>query len=163
MLGDLETLIDPDGAGNCRVAPALAGPFSNGGTYIQIPRLAPNKSLAWEFTRFLATDPGALTAVFQQTGIVPAYRPAWNSPVYDLPVPYLGGQPAFRLMLNLAQQVKPSPTARSTRSEPDLLNAQVDLALAGQVAPEEALQNAATQLQDRALRESNLQLDIASA
>jgi multiple sugar transport system substrate-binding protein len=163
MLGDLETLIDPNGAGNWRVAPAAGGPFSNGGTYIQIPRLAANKSLAWEFTRFLATDPGALTAVFQRTGIVPAYRPAWNSPVYDQPVPYLGGQPAFRLMLNLAQQVKPLTYSPVDALGTDLLNAQVDLALAGQVAPEEALQNAATQLQDRALRESNLQLDIASS
>ena len=40
MLGNLETLIDPDGAGNWRVTTAPGGAFSNGGTYIQIPQLA---------------------------------------------------------------------------------------------------------------------------
>src|SRR5215471_13795394 len=107
MLGNLENLIDPDGGGNWRVTTPPGGAFSNGGTYIQIPRLAAHKQLAWEFTKFLTTNPDALNAVFQKTGIIPAYTPAWNSPIYDQPVAYLGGQPAFRLMLNLAQQVKP--------------------------------------------------------
>ena len=163
MLGNLETLIDPDGAGNWRVAPAPGGAFSNGGTYIQIPQLAAHKQLAWEFTRFLTTNPDALNAVFQKTGIVPAYQPAWDSPLYDQPVPYLGGQAAFRLMLDLAQQVKPLTYSPVDALGTDLLNAQVDLAIAGQVAPDEALQTAATQLQDRALRASNLQLGIASS
>jgi multiple sugar transport system substrate-binding protein len=87
MLGNLEHLIDPDGAGKRRVTTPPGGPFSNGGTYIQIPNLAANKQLAWEFTRFVTTNQDALNAVFQQTGIVPAFKPAWSSPIYDQPVP----------------------------------------------------------------------------
>lgn len=162
MLGNLETLIDPDGVGNWRVAPAPGGAFSNGGTYIQIPRLAAHKQLAWEFTRFVATDANALSAVFQKTGIVPAYKPAWNNPWYDQPVSYLGGQPAFRLMIMLAQQVKPLSYSPVDALGTDLLNAQVNLAIAGNTTPEEALRTAATQLQDRALRASDVQLEIVS-
>jgi multiple sugar transport system substrate-binding protein len=162
MLGNLQNLIDPDGAGNWRVTSAPGGAFNNGGTYIQIPRLAEHKQLAWEFTRFLTTNPDALNAVFQKTGIVPAYKPAWQSPVYDQPVAYLGGQPAFRLMINLAQQVKPLRYSAVDALGSDLLNAQVDLAIGGKATPEQALQTAATQLQDRAQRASELTLSIAT-
>jgi multiple sugar transport system substrate-binding protein len=161
MLGNLQNLIDPDGAGNWRVTTAPGGAFSNGGTYIQIPRLAENKALAWEFTKFLTTDTGALNAVFEKTGIVPAYKPAWDSPLYDQPVPYLGGQPAFRLMVDLAQQVKPLSYSPVDALGTDLLNAQVDLALGGKAPPDQALSTAATQLQDRAQRASDLTLAIA--
>ena len=161
MLGNLENLIDPDGAGNWRVTSAPGGAFSNGGTYIQIPQLAEHKQLAWEFTRFLATDTEALNAVFEKTGIVPAYKPAWQSPIYDQPVAYLGGQQAFRLMLNLAQQVKPLAYSAVDALGTDLLNAQVDLAIGGKAAPDQALQTAATQLQERAQRASDLNLSVA--
>jgi multiple sugar transport system substrate-binding protein len=161
MLGNLEHLIDPDGAGNWRMTTPPGGAFSNGGTYLQIPKLAEHKQLAWEFTRFLTTNPDALNAVFEKTGIVPAYKPAWTSPVYDQPVAYLGGQPAFRLMLNLAQQVKPLTYSSVDSLGTDLLNAQVDAALAGKAPPQQALQTAASQLQERAQRTSDLQLSVA--
>jgi multiple sugar transport system substrate-binding protein len=163
MLGNLQNLIDPDGAGNWRVTTAPGGAFSNGGTYIQIPRLAEHKQLAWEFTQFVTTDTDALNAVFQKTGIVPAYKPAWESPLYDQPVPYLGGQPAFRLMVELAQQVKPLTYSPVDALGTDLLNAQVDLAIGGRASPDQALQTAASQLQDRAQRASDLTLAIAPA
>jgi len=162
MLGNLRNLIDPDGAGNWRVTTAPGGAFSNGGTYIQIPSLAEHKQLAWEFTRFLTTNTDALNAVFLQTGIVPAYKPAWDSPMYDQPVAYLGGQAAFRLMVNLAQQVKPLAYSPVDALGTDLLNAQVDLAIGGKVAPDQALQTAASQLQERAQRASDLTLSIAT-
>jgi multiple sugar transport system substrate-binding protein len=163
MLGNLENLIDPDGAGHWRVTTPPGGAFSNGGTYLQIPRLAQHKELAWEFTRFLTTNTDALNTVFQKTGIVPAYMPAWNDPIYDQPVPYLGGQPAFRLMVKLAQQVKPLTYSPVDALGTDLLNAQVDNAISGKAAPRQALQSAAGQLQDRAQMASNLQLSIAGA
>ena len=162
MLGNLQNLIDPDGAGNWRVTAAPGGAFSNGGTYLQIPQLAEHKQLAWEFTRFLTTNTDALNTVFQKTGIVPAYKPAWESPIYDQPVAYLGGQPAFRLMVNLAQQVKPLAYSPVDALGTDLLNAQVDLAIGGKAAPDQALQTAASQLQERAQRASDLKLSIAT-
>ena len=162
MLGNLQNLIDPDGAGNWRVTTPPGGAFSNGGTYIQIPQLAEHKQLAWEFTRFLTTNTDALNTVFQKTGIVPAYRPAWDSPIYDQPVAYLGGQPAFRLMVNLAQQVKPLAYSPVDALGTDLLNAQVDLAIGGKAAPDQALQTAATQLQERAQRATDLHLSVAT-
>ncbi|HYW89170.1 MAG TPA: extracellular solute-binding protein [Chloroflexota bacterium] len=162
MLGNLQNLIDPDGAGNWRVTTPPGGAFNNGGTYIQIPKLAEHKELAWEFTRFVTTDTDALNGVFEKTGIVPAYKPAWNSPIYDQPVAYLGGEPAFRLMINLAQQVQPLVYSPVDALGTDLLNAQVDSALGGKVPPQQALQNAATQLQERAQRASDLNLSIAA-
>jgi ABC-type glycerol-3-phosphate transport system substrate-binding protein len=161
MLSNLENLIDPDGAGNWRVTTAPGGAFNNGGTYIQIPKLGQHKQLAWEFTKFLTADTNALNAVFEKTGIVPAYKPAWNSSIYDQPVEYLGGQTAFRLMVDLAQQVKPLAYSPVDSLGTDLLNAQVDAAITGKLSPQDALQTAASQLQERAETASNLQLSIA--
>jgi cellobiose transport system substrate-binding protein len=163
MLGNLENLIDPDGAGNWRVTTPPGGAFSNGGTYIQVPKLATHKQLAWEFTKFLTTNTDALNAVFAKTGIVPAYKPAWNDPIYDQPVPYLGGEQAFRLMVNLAQEVKPLTYSPVDSLGTDLLNAQVDAAISGKLSPQQALETAANQLQERAQTASNLQLSITPA
>jgi multiple sugar transport system substrate-binding protein len=161
VLGDLENLIDPDGAGNWRVTTPPGGAFNNGGTYIQIPKRARHKQLAWEFTQFVTTNPDALNAVFQKTGIVPAYEPAWRSRVYDESVPYLGGQQAWRLFITLAQQVKPAHHSPVDALGTDLLNAQVNAAIGGRASPQQALQSAASDLQERALRASGLQFDIA--
>jgi cellobiose transport system substrate-binding protein len=161
MLANLENLIDPDGAGNWRVTTPPGGAFNNGGTYIQIPKLAQHKQLAWEFTKFVTANTDAVNAVFEKTGIVPAYTPAWNSPLYDQPVPYLGGQQAFRLMVDLAQQVKPLNYSRVDSLGTDLLNAQVDAALSGKLTAQQALATAASQLQERAQTASNVQLTIA--
>jgi len=161
MLGNLQTWIDKEGAGRWRVAPAPGGAFNNGGTYLQIPKLAKNKAAAWEFIKFLTTTPEVQNAVFQRTGIVPAYKPAWNSPLYDQPVEYLGGQRVWRLLVDLAQQVKPLAYSPVDALGTDLMNAQVDLAIAGKVPPEQALETAARMLQERAAR-TNLTLRLGT-
>lgn len=76
---------------------------------------------------------------------------------------YLGGQPAFRLMVSLAQQVKPLNYSLVDSLGTDLLNAQVDAAINGKATPEQALETAASQLQDRAQMASNIQLSVAGA
>ena len=160
MLGNLQHLIDPEGAGKWRITTAPGGAFDNGGTYLQIPKLAKNKALAWEFVRFLTTNPDVQNAVFQKTGIVPALKSAWNSPLYNEPVAYLGGQKAWKLLVELAQQVKPLHYSSVDSLGVDLLNAQVDAAIAGKVSAKDALKNAANQLQERAARVSDLKLTI---
>jgi multiple sugar transport system substrate-binding protein len=160
MLGNLETFIDPEGAGGWRMTTAPGGAFNNGGTYLQIPRLAQNKKLAWEFVQFLTTRADTQNAVFQKTGIVPAYKPAWTSAMYDQPVDYLGGQHAFRQLTDLAQRVKPTSYSPVDALGTDLLNAQVEKAISGKISSQEALTDAASQLQERALRASNIELAV---
>ncbi|MBV9173548.1 MAG: extracellular solute-binding protein [Chloroflexi bacterium] len=160
MLGDFQNLVDPDGAGTWRIATAPGGAFNNGGTYLQVPKLAQNKQLAWDFVQFVTTNADTQNAIFQKTGIVPAYKPAWNSPVYDQPVDYLGGQLAWRQLIELAQQVKPLAYSPVDALGTDLLNAEVDKAISGKLTSQQALLGAATQLQDRAQRASNLQLAL---
>jgi ABC-type glycerol-3-phosphate transport system substrate-binding protein len=128
-----------------------------------VPKLGHKKALAWEFVRFLTTDVETQNAIFQKTGIVPAYKPAWNSPIYDEPVAYLGGQHAWRLLTDLAQQVKPFSYSPVDSLGSDLLGAQVDAAISGKRSPTEALSTAATQLKERSLRASNLKLEIVDA
>jgi ABC-type glycerol-3-phosphate transport system substrate-binding protein len=163
MLGDLQTLIDPEGAGSWRVTRAPGGAFNNGGTYLQIPKLAQNKELAWEFVQFLTTNADTQNAMFQKTGIVPAYTPAWTSAIYDQPVGYLGGQHAFRQIIDLAQQVKPISYSPVDSLGTDLLSSEVDKAITGNISSRQALADAASQLQERALRSSNIQLTVLAS
>ncbi|MBI4322461.1 MAG: extracellular solute-binding protein [Chloroflexi bacterium] len=163
MLGNLENLIDKNGAGNWRLTAPPGGAFNNGGTYLQIPKLAKNKQAAWEFVKFVTTNADTQNAIFAKTGIVPAYKPAWDSPLYDEPVAYLGGQRAWRLMVDLAQQVRPLYYSSVDSLGTDLLNAQVDAAIAGRVPADDALMKAATQLQERAARVSNVNLTIGKS
>ena len=109
----------------------------------------------------MTTNPDALNAVFQKTGIVPAYEPAWRSPVYDESVSYLGDQQAWRLFITLTQQVKQVSYSPVDALGTDLLNARVNAAIGGRTSPQQALQSAAFDLQERALRASGLQYDIA--
>ncbi|HZR00245.1 MAG TPA: extracellular solute-binding protein [Chloroflexota bacterium] len=160
MLGNLQNLIDPAGAGKWRIAVPPGGAFNHGGTYVQIPKLAKNKELAWAFVRSLTATAETQNAVFQKTGIVPAYKPAWDSPLYDQPIDYLGGQTAWRLLTDLAQKVKPLAYSPVDALGTDLLSAQVDAAIGGKVAPKDALAGAAAQLQERALRASDLKLEL---
>ncbi|MBI4491347.1 MAG: extracellular solute-binding protein [Chloroflexi bacterium] len=160
MMGNLKTWIDKEGAGHWRVTAAPGGAFNNGGTYLQVPALAQNKQLAWEFVKFLTTTPEVQNAIFQKTGIVPAYKPAWQSGVYDQAEPFLGNQKPWRLIIDLAQQVKPYAYSPVDALGTDLLTAQVDLAIAGKLAPDQALRAAAQQLQERAARVADLRLDV---
>jgi multiple sugar transport system substrate-binding protein len=163
MIGNLQNTLDPDGAGKWRVTTPPGGAFNHGGTYMQVPKLSQNKALAWEFVRFLTTDVETQNAIFQKTGIVPAYKPAWQSPLYDEPVAYLGGQHAWRLLIDLAQKVKPLSYSPVDSLGSDLLGAQVDAAISGKLPAGEALATAASQLQERALRASNLKLTLAAS
>jgi hypothetical protein len=83
--------------------------------------------------------------------------------LYDEPVEYLGGQQAWRPLIQLAQQVKPLTYSSVDALGTDLLNAEVDKAISGKVKPKQALLNAATQLQERAQRASNLQLALPAS
>jgi hypothetical protein len=65
-------------------------------------------------------------------------------------------------MIDLAQQVKPLTYSPVDALGTDLLNARVDLALGGKASPEQALQAAASELQDRTRRASDLNLAIAT-
>jgi len=80
--------------------------------------------------------------------------------MYDEPVPYLGGQRAWRMLIELAQKVKPFQYSAVDALGNDLLTANVDKAIAGKMTPERALMAAAEALQERAQRASGLQLAI---
>jgi ABC-type glycerol-3-phosphate transport system substrate-binding protein len=43
--------------------------------------------------------------LFKQTGVMPAYKPAWQDPLYDAPVDFFGGQRTYRIWTEIADNI----------------------------------------------------------
>lgn len=78
-----------------------------GGTMIGITKQCENFDLAWELVTFLYFDPDAAANRYEHTRIITPLRDAWDSPVYNRPDPYMGGQVLARLLTSLADDVPP--------------------------------------------------------
>ncbi|MGO8669942.1 MAG: ABC transporter substrate-binding protein [Capsulimonadaceae bacterium] len=91
-----------------------------GGTMLGITKACKHKELAWEFAKFLYTDPTILASEFQGTYVMPATRSAWHLPWMNIPDPYYCNQVRAQLYVNLADQVPPqysSPEIDTARAK----------------------------------------------
>ena len=107
--GFLKSGIDPNGAGNWRITilPAGIPSSNNGGSYVSIPSQSKNKEAAWNFIKYTMTTPEGQNAIFEAVDYFPAYKPAWNDPIYQNEDPYFGGQKTRALWAKIAAEVQP--------------------------------------------------------
>jgi ABC-type glycerol-3-phosphate transport system substrate-binding protein len=76
-----------------------------GGTMIGILRSSPNKPQAWALIKQLYFDGPGVAARARETGIIPPIPELWNSPEYQQPNDYFGGQPVMQMLVALARQI----------------------------------------------------------
>ncbi len=115
----------PQTVGQWRVIRAPGGDFNMGGSFLSIPEQTQNKEAAWEFVRFVCATTEGQNTIFKASGVFPAYKPAWNDPIYDQPVEFFGGQKAFRLWLDAAAGVPGNIVHPGDRQASDILGAEV--------------------------------------
>ncbi len=110
----LEEQWAPDQKGNYRIGllPALAKGekpmmMSDGGTFLTIPSQIPdvNKSAAWEFIKFAATQVKSQLAAFDKAHDFPSYKPSWTDPSMSTGVSFLGGQKAKLIWIEVAKAI----------------------------------------------------------
>jgi multiple sugar transport system substrate-binding protein len=95
----------PQVNGQWRVVPAPESSYNWGGSFCAIPEQSKNQELAWDFIQWACCTAEGQNSVFKPTGIFPAYKPAWQDPFYDEPVDFYGGQRAYRMWANIADNV----------------------------------------------------------
>ncbi|OGA35439.1 MAG: hypothetical protein A3G80_15285 [Betaproteobacteria bacterium RIFCSPLOWO2_12_FULL_62_13b] len=142
---------NPELAGKMRVmpfplwakdAPPLTG--TSGGNVWVIPKGTKNQDLAWKFIQFLNTTVEGQRLLWQYGNLVPAFRPALESPVVNQPDPYFGGQNVYKVAI--------APRRVSRIYYYDLLEAQkiigddLDAMIQGQKSPEQAWDDAEKRL-----------------
>jgi len=113
--GHLKQWIAPEAAGKFRVTelPKLRKTdkkrmkMSQGGSFLAIPKKIPdlNKAAGWELVKFFCTTVEAQMIAYKEADAFPAYMPAWNDPIFDEGIEYIGGQKARQLWKKIALEI----------------------------------------------------------
>ncbi|HWQ14925.1 MAG TPA: substrate-binding domain-containing protein [Roseiflexaceae bacterium] len=104
MQGGL-TRDQPDLVGKWRVVRAPEANYNWGGSFVAIPEQSKNKEAAWEFIKWACASAEGQNVLFKQSGVFPAYKPAWQDPLYDAPVEFFGGQRTYRIWTEIADNI----------------------------------------------------------
>jgi len=136
----------PDGVNgqHRRVIHVPEGDLNQGGSFLTMPAQTKLPNDAWEFMRFVCCSAEGQNAIFKKGGIFPAYKPAWQDPAYDEPVPFFGGQHTYRLWADIADKVPASPVSPYDRQANDIINNEVTKAQKLGKDPVQAMQDAQT-------------------
>lgn len=98
--------VAPDSVGDWGVIPIPSGVGVNqGGSFLVIPAASENKEAAWKFIEFVAATAEGQNHIYSKHGSFPAYKPAWEDPLYDEPVDFFAGQPARRMFARISEMI----------------------------------------------------------
>lgn len=139
----------PQTVGAWRAIRAPEGDFNSGGSFLAIPEQSEQKEAAWEFIKFLgASTEGALLGL-REGGAFPSYKPSWQDPAFDEEVAFFGGQPAYRLWLDVAEGIVGKPINPAERQANDIVNAELALVKQEDKDPAQAMKDAEAEVLDR--------------
>ncbi|HWQ12543.1 MAG TPA: extracellular solute-binding protein [Roseiflexaceae bacterium] len=133
-------------AGKWRLARAPGGDFLSGALFLLIPQQSQHQEAAWAFLRHMCASPEGQNTTFAATGALPAYRPAWNDPLYDRPVEFFGGQPAYRLLTQAAAELPAGTLSPFDQQIDRIVRQQAERVARGDKGPDEAMADAAAEV-----------------
>lgn len=111
--------------GKWRIIRPPEGNFNWGGSFLGIPNTTQYPKEAWEFLKFTCCTTEGQNAIFKNFGIFPAFKPAWEDPLYRKGVDFYGGQVAYELYTQLAEDVPGNVVHRQDRRTNDLFGNEV--------------------------------------
>ncbi len=132
----------PQVNGKWRIVPAPEASYNWGGSFVAIPEQTKNQELAWEFVQWATCSAEGQNAMFKPTGVFPAYKPAWQDPLYDEPVEFFGGQRAYRMWADIADNVASIVRSPYDLQADDIVNAEVTKVLKEGKDPVQAMKDA---------------------
>jgi multiple sugar transport system substrate-binding protein len=148
MQGGL-TREQPDSVGNWRIVRAPEGNYNWGGSFVAIPEQSPNKEAAWEFVKWACCSAEGQNVLFKQSGVFPAYKPAWQDPLYDEPVDFFGGQRAYRIWTEIGDNIPAIPRTPNDLQLDDIVNAELTKVLQEGKDPVQAAKDAEAEALNR--------------
>lgn len=104
MQGGL-TRDQPQTVGKWRVIHAPEANYNWGGSFTAIPEQTKAKDAAWDFVKWTCASADGQNMLFKATGVMPAYKPAWKDPLYEAGVDFFGGQPAYKIWTEIADNI----------------------------------------------------------
>lgn len=160
--GFIKDWIAPDTAGKWGIVSMPGTEVTNwGGSFLAIPEQSKNKEAAWAFIEFALTTEYAQNEMFKAVDYFPAYKPAWNDPLYHEPDPFFGGIKTREFWVEVSGKTKPSFVTIMDRQTEDILRTSISTGLDQGVSPKEVLDKAKQEVlsateQDRKLMEELL-------
>jgi len=155
LVGQMSNWIAPQTAGLWRAAQLPEGANAGyGGSFYAMPRRADpsRKLLAWQLIQLLTLDPVQQLSAFRSHDAFPALLATHETPFFDEPVAFLGGQPARQLWRVAARRIAGSPVHKQQAFADEVIGTELDNVLVRGKTIAAALADAERLLQRRARR-----------
>jgi multiple sugar transport system substrate-binding protein len=128
--------------GQWRVIRAPGGDYLAGALFLGIPAQSRVKEAAWAFVRYMCASAEGQNATFAATGAFPPYRPAWADPLYGRPVDFFGGQVAYRLIAEAADNLPGGAVSPHDQALDDIVQRAAEKVAREGADPEQAMADA---------------------
>lgn len=155
LAGHLNNWLAPTTSGNWRAAQLPEGAFAAyGGTFFAIARGAPtaHKKLAWEFIQMMTLNREVQLSAFKTQDAFPALIETYNDPFFELPIAFLGGQPARVGWRSAASRISAVTVHKQDAFADEVINTELDKVLDRGKSIAAALADAERLLKQRAHR-----------
>lgn len=155
LAGHLNNWLAPSTRGKWRAAQLPEGAFAAyGGTFFAIARGAPtaHKKLAWEFIQMMTLNREVQLGAFKSQDAFPALLETYDDPFFELPIEFLGGQPARLGWRSAASRITAVTVHKQDAFADEVINTELDKVLDRGKSIAEALADAERLLKKRALR-----------
>lgn len=108
LVGHMQNWLAKDYAGKWNAQNLPGGSFASyGGSFWGIPTQSQNKDAAWNFIKYLTTNPAQQVLAFKTTGAFPALKAAQSDSMFNEGVAYLGNQKTRLLWRSAAAKIQP--------------------------------------------------------
>jgi multiple sugar transport system substrate-binding protein len=132
----------PQTVGKWRVVRAPEANYNWGGSFTAIPEQSQNKEAAWEFVQWSCATAEGQNTLFKASGVMPAYKPAWQDPLYEEPVEFFGGQRVYRVWTEIADNIPAILRTPNDLQLDDIVGAELTQVLQEGKDPVQAAQDA---------------------
>jgi multiple sugar transport system substrate-binding protein len=132
LAGHLNTWLAPNTKGLWRAAQLPEGAYAAyGGTFFSIPRAATasQKPMAWEFIKMMTLNPDLQLAAFKAQDAFPALIETYGDPFFELPIAFLGGQPARVGWRSAARKITVVDIHKQDAFADEVINTELDKVL----------------------------------
>lgn len=118
-----------------------------GGTYLSIFEKSKHKEEAWKFIEFLSREENAIQ-IYKTSGAAPGYLPALESPEVNSPDPFFGNEVPMNVFKVAVEKGTPNPVVSSWQEISQAISDAVAKAVMNEATPQEALDEAAEQVNE---------------
>ena len=132
----------PQTVGHWRVVHAPEANYNWGGSFTAIPVQSEVKEQAWEFVEWSCATAEGQNVLFKATGVFPAYKPAWEDPLYDESVDFFGGQATYRIWTEIGDNIEAIFRTPNDLQLDDIVAAELSQVLQEGKDPIQAVQDA---------------------